>query len=319
MADAIAITGNTAISTFTPELSNTDGHITTTSVQVAQHFNRGHNIVLRSIRRLECSAEFARCNFAQSSYLNEQGKQQPMYRITKDGFMFLAMGFTGKEAAQWKEAYITAFNKMEAELNQALPAPTAPVAIEYARISPAQAQHLKELVHLVVESGKQGHGETWARLHRKMKVNSYLELGADKFDEACQYLRGKMDDQSMSDLLKKHFPQPVPNIAACLAAANLAAAGVQQSIFEQLMSGKGDMENGRWMLSFATSRDNKPMPYVNQIESDAVVMSLAYLANALNEPGGMLPSNAELANLASACNRRLSDRFTNESSRRVSA
>lgn len=218
-----------------------------------------------------------------------------------------------------RTAIAAKFRKWVLDVLEALPAPAVPVAIEYARISPAQAQHLKELVHLVVESGKQGHGETWASLHRKMKVNSYLELGADKFDEACQYLRGKMDDQSMSDLLKKHFPQPVPNIAACLAAANLAAAGVQQSIFEQLMSGKGDMENGRWMLSFATSRDNKPMPYVNQIESDAVVMSLAYLANALNEPGGMLPSNAELANLASACNRRLSDRFTNESSRRVSA
>jgi len=28
------------------------------------------------------------------------------------------MGFTGKRAALWKEAYITAFNRMEAALNQ---------------------------------------------------------------------------------------------------------------------------------------------------------------------------------------------------------
>ena len=34
--------------------------------------------------------------------------------MTKDGFCFLAMGFTGKEAAKWKEAFINAFNQMEA-------------------------------------------------------------------------------------------------------------------------------------------------------------------------------------------------------------
>lgn len=48
-----------------------------------------------------------------------------IFRITRDGFVFLAMGFTGKEAAQWKEAYITAFNKMEAQLStNPLPLPS---------------------------------------------------------------------------------------------------------------------------------------------------------------------------------------------------
>ena len=45
-------------------------------------------------------------------------------------------------------------------------------AINYDRISPAQAQELKELVQAVVDTGKQKHGETWARLHRKFRVNS---------------------------------------------------------------------------------------------------------------------------------------------------
>lgn len=39
-----------------------------------------------------------------------------MYYITRDGFMFLVMGFTGKTAAKWKEAYIKAFNEMEAKI-----------------------------------------------------------------------------------------------------------------------------------------------------------------------------------------------------------
>jgi Rha family phage regulatory protein len=43
--------------------------------------------------------------------------------MTKDGFTFLVMGFTGAEAAKFKLAYITAFNDMEAKLRA--PAPVA--------------------------------------------------------------------------------------------------------------------------------------------------------------------------------------------------
>lgn len=41
--------------------------------------------------------------------------------MTKDGFMFLIMGFTGKKAAQIKEAYINAFNQMANQLRSAMP------------------------------------------------------------------------------------------------------------------------------------------------------------------------------------------------------
>ena len=43
-------------------------------------------------------------------------RKLPCYQITRDGFAFLAMGFTGKRAAQFKEAYINAFNQMEQAL-----------------------------------------------------------------------------------------------------------------------------------------------------------------------------------------------------------
>jgi phage regulator Rha-like protein len=46
-----------------------------------------------------------------------------MYRVTRDGFAILAMGFTGKEAMRWKEAYIRAFNLMEAKLRSMYVAP----------------------------------------------------------------------------------------------------------------------------------------------------------------------------------------------------
>ena len=31
--------------------------------------------------------------------MDERGKSQPCYNLTRDGFSFLAMGFTGKDAA----------------------------------------------------------------------------------------------------------------------------------------------------------------------------------------------------------------------------
>lgn len=83
------------------------------SVMVAKMFEKRHDDVLRSIRNLDCSEEFRLRNFAESSYRNEQGKKQPCFNMTRDGFVFLAMGYRGKKAAQFKEAYIKRFNQME--------------------------------------------------------------------------------------------------------------------------------------------------------------------------------------------------------------
>jgi len=44
-----------------------------------------------------------------------------MYEMTKDGFAFLVMGFTGAKAAAFKEAYINQFNAMETELKHRSP------------------------------------------------------------------------------------------------------------------------------------------------------------------------------------------------------
>lgn len=86
---------------------------TTTSLIVAEQFGKAHKDVIRAVQLLDCSEEFGRRNFAPSSYVNKQGKRQRAYTITRDGFMFLAMGFTGAKAAQLKERFIAAFNHLE--------------------------------------------------------------------------------------------------------------------------------------------------------------------------------------------------------------
>jgi Rha family phage regulatory protein len=100
-----------------------DGQVVTTSLRVAEIFSKQHNHVLRAIRELDCSDDFRASNFGQSFRIrqlpNGMGERQdPYYLITRDGFVFLVMGFTGKTAAKFKEAYIRAFNEMEAKLRR---------------------------------------------------------------------------------------------------------------------------------------------------------------------------------------------------------
>ena len=87
------------------------------SLFVAKFFEKRHDDVLKSIRNLDCSDDFRLRNFAESSYKNEQGKKQPCYFMTRDGFIFLAMGYRGKKAAHFKELYIKRFNEMESFIN----------------------------------------------------------------------------------------------------------------------------------------------------------------------------------------------------------
>lgn len=91
----------------------------TTSLIVAQAFEKEHKNILRDIEGLECSEEFRQLNFEHTPYVHPQnGQVYPAYRLTRDGFSFLAMGFTGRKAAVWKEKFLEAFNAMERALRR---------------------------------------------------------------------------------------------------------------------------------------------------------------------------------------------------------
>lgn len=98
-------------------IKNIDGQPMTDSRLVAEKFGKRHSVVLRALRNIECSPEFSQHNFAQSDFIDERGKTRMVYNMTKDGFTFLVMGFTGKQAAIFKEEYINEFNRMASALN----------------------------------------------------------------------------------------------------------------------------------------------------------------------------------------------------------
>ncbi len=88
-----------------------NGFPITTSLKVAEKFEKQHKDVLESIRNLVAEKSAAKF-FKETTYKN-RGKKYPMYEMDRDGFSLLVMGFTGEKALKWKIRYIEAFNAME--------------------------------------------------------------------------------------------------------------------------------------------------------------------------------------------------------------
>ena len=154
--------------------------------------------------------------------------------------------------------------------------PQAGPAIAYDRISPAQAQDLKEIVAAIVQAGIQGYGETWARLQRKFRVNSYLELPATRHLEARAYLLGKLPKAVAGNVVDE-APTPAPT-----------------------------MFGRQWLVS--TDMNGKET--VRPVAPDQFVKSFREIARGI-AVGDMELSTAELIDLASACNQRLVHRLGN--------
>ncbi|MCI8749530.1 MAG: Rha family transcriptional regulator [Lachnospiraceae bacterium] len=94
-------------------VSERKGVPVTTSRKIAKVFGKEHYNVLRDIENLDCSESFNAINFELVNYKDKKGEKRPEYIITKDGFVFLVMGYRGRKAAAFKEAYIKRFNDME--------------------------------------------------------------------------------------------------------------------------------------------------------------------------------------------------------------
>lgn len=110
-----------------PSLSLVNGTPTCSSLDLAAHFGKRHDHVLRDIEALRANLpeDFDRSNFGEISYLDNYGREQPAFHLTRDGFTLLAFGFTGKRALAWKVRYIEAFNAMERELARTAQADTS--------------------------------------------------------------------------------------------------------------------------------------------------------------------------------------------------
>lgn len=96
-------------------LSTQNGEPVASSREVAKRFGKEHKHVLAAIRQI-LVAENSATKFFHETTFEYRGQKFPEYLMNRDGFSLLAMGFTGKEAVQWKLKYIEAFNQMEKQL-----------------------------------------------------------------------------------------------------------------------------------------------------------------------------------------------------------
>lgn len=170
------------------KLTVTNGQPTTTSLAIAERFGKRHDNVLQSIQKLECSEEFRLLNFQGTSRTvpgpNGATRLEAMYAVTKDGFMFLAMGFTGKEAAAWKERFIAAFNAMERQLlenaaAQQIPQPNGQLFLSHTADIMVAADRT---FRAGVRSGKHA-GLTTAQSIRRANRLAYLKTGINMLEE----------------------------------------------------------------------------------------------------------------------------------------
>ena len=146
------------------------GKLSTTSKIVSDVFSKVHRNIMRDIEALECSEEFRAHNFEQSYYLTSQNKKLKCYNITKDGFYFLCMGFTGKKAAKWKESFIATFNEMEKGLIN--------VDAEMTRLS-NQGKELKML------------GSEWSKFGHE--INSQKKIHKEAVDNLINKVQFKLE------------------------------------------------------------------------------------------------------------------------------
>lgn len=173
-----------------------NGQPMTTSIKVAEAFGKLHKNVLRKLESLDCSPDFNRLNFEPVNYRDGKGEERTMYEMTKDGFIFLVMGFTGKQAAAIKEAYIKAFNEMADKL-YVKPASLASDLI------------LRNTVTRLAESSKIPFQTLYGMIHRKFGVSRIEDMNVDQISDAVGFL---MDSVIEGELMPKETlpaPQPV--------------------------------------------------------------------------------------------------------------
>ncbi len=97
------------------ELEVANDQVTTTSLDIAAVFNKRHDNIIAKIETFPKDS-FTDLNFKASKYIDSTGRILPCYKISRDGFSLLVMGFTGEKAYKWKIEFIKAFNEMEKRL-----------------------------------------------------------------------------------------------------------------------------------------------------------------------------------------------------------
>lgn len=196
---------NLAIGASTPVLSIVKNQVTALSTDVAKFFHKEHFNVVRDIENLLKSLPISRAfNFEGSTISipsnlnNTSNRVIKAYRMTRDGFTLLVMGWTGEKALQFKLAWLDAFNKMEEELRakntvQALPS-SSPLgkSVAPAIAAAPMLQGQLQCIQLAMRDRFPYQHDllrAYSIMQHHFCVTSYRQIPAARFDEVMGYIK----------------------------------------------------------------------------------------------------------------------------------
>ena len=193
-----------------------NSQIVTTSEFVAQAFGKQHKHVLEKIEQIskEIKASFFEPNFRLKAKQVKTGfgfRETKSYELTKDGFMLLVMGFTGKQAMAIKIAYIEAFNAMSEailDLNN-----TVSDGIKLAKTTADDRTGLRQAVAALV--GRRGidYSSAYSMIHQRFNVEAIEDIPAEKLPEAVAYVHALTLHTGLTGEVLDREPLPAPQPA----------------------------------------------------------------------------------------------------------
>lgn len=169
------------------------GRVVVSSRDVARIFEKEHYNVVRDVKALDCSESFNALNFEGVEYRDAKGERRPEYLMTRDGFVFLAMGYTGKRAARFKEAYINRFNEMEKQLNEEMRELLAPPRLPEPKPSPSPERKEKVKRYYTPEEAAEALGYPgYKTFYATMIAAGYFVRVRGRYEPKPEYVRQKL-------------------------------------------------------------------------------------------------------------------------------
>ena len=216
-------------------IENKEGNLVVNSREVAENFEKEHKHVLDSIDVLVRGvAENSADLFIQSEYIHEQNKQPYReYLLTRDGFMLLAMGFTGKKALDWKLKYIKTFNKMERALQEVY-------HVSETAIVNSVMENIESKIFTGIDERLAKYEENYRPTHaNKLSVNNYIKSGLGDMQEdgevdlVKQRLLLLLDVEAWQDIPYEKLIKSMHLIDESIRAVKSFRSKSQLSLFEQ--------------------------------------------------------------------------------------
>lgn len=195
-----------------PVVSIVNNNVTALSTDVAKFFGKVHRNVVRDIEELISKLPSSRLlNFERSevsipsNIKNAPNRIIKAYRMTRDGFTLLVMGWTGEKALQFKLAWLDAFNRMEEQLRKQ----QTFAEQDNALISNEQQYELSSRVMRKTHAlfGNKNYSFVYRALKRRFRIPRYTCLLQRDFEAALAFVDGlKVSDFNVPDVKEREVP-----------------------------------------------------------------------------------------------------------------